>query len=45
MGGYYGGSEVAKNPWTGGLNGVDVGWGEEEFAESFTTILGVEEGK
>jgi hypothetical protein len=43
VGGYYCGSEVSDDPWRGSLNGTYVGWREEEFAELFTTVIGVEE--
>lgn len=45
MGSHYGGSNVSKDPGGGGLDGVDVGGGEEEFAEGFATVFGVEEGE
>ena len=45
MGGYDCGCEVAENPGGGSLDGVYVGGGEEEFAERFTAVFGVEEGE
>lgn len=38
------GGEIAKDPGAGGLDGVDVGWGEEEFGQSLAGGLVVEEG-
>jgi hypothetical protein len=45
MGGYDCGGEVAEDPGGGGLDGVYVGGGEEEFAEGFASVFGVEEGE
>jgi len=45
MGGYDCGGEVAEDPGGGSLDGVYVGGGEEEFAEGFASIFGVEEGE
>jgi len=45
MGGYDCSGEVAQDPRGGSLDGVYVGGGEEEFAERFTAIFGVEEGE
>lgn len=39
------GGDVSKNPGRWGLNGVDVCRGEEQFAEGFTAVFGVEEGE
>lgn len=39
------GGDVADYPGTGGLNGVYEGRGEEEFAELFAAVGGVEEGE
>jgi hypothetical protein len=45
LGGYDGGSEVADYPGGGSLNGVYEGGGEEEFAELFAAVGGIEEGE
>jgi hypothetical protein len=45
MGCYDCGGEIAKDPGWGGLNGVYVGGGEEEFAEGFAAVFGVKEGE
>lgn len=43
MGGYNCNGEVAEDPGGRGLDGVYVGGGEEEIAEGFASIFGVEE--
>ena len=45
MGSDYCGGDISEDPGRWGLDGIDVSGGEEEFAEGFATVLGVEEGE
>lgn len=36
-------SQISKDPWAGGLDGVDECWGEEEIADNITSGFVVEE--